>query len=255
MYGIFDSHAHYDDERFDSDREELLTRIHQGGVEYIMTIGADLATSRAAITLAEQYDFIYCAVGVHPEQAGEAPENYLEELRRMAAHPRCRAIGEIGLDYYWPENPAAEVQKRIFEEQLQLAKELDLPVVIHDREAHADTLEILRKHRPRGVMHCYSGSAEMVREVAALGMYIGFTGAVTFKNARKAPEAAAAVPEELLLIETDCPYMAPVPYRGHRCDSGMLPAVAQCLADIRGVTAAEIIDLTCRNAKTLFGIE
>lgn len=254
MKGIFDSHAHYDDSRFDEDREALLSRIHAEGVEYIMTIGADLPTSQAAVTLAQQHDFIYCAVGVHPEQAGEAPADYLTQLKCLAAERRCRAIGEIGLDYYWAENPPREVQKRFFEEQLLLARELELPVIIHDREAHADTLALLQKYRPRGVVHCFSGSAEMARQVAAMGMYVGFTGAITFKNARKAPEAAMAVPDDLLLIETDCPYMAPEPYRGHRCDSSMLPRVAERLAEIRGTTPEEILRLTRQNAMRLFGI-
>lgn len=254
MNGIFDSHAHYDDQRFEEDRAELLPRIHREGVEYIMTIGADLQSSRAACRIAEQYDFIYFAAGIHPEQAAEAPEDYLQALRRLAAHPKCRAIGEIGLDYYWAENPPKERQLALFEEQLLLARELELPVIIHDREAHADTMALLRKYRPRGVLHCFSGSAEMAGEVAALGMYIGFTGAITFKNARKAPQAAAAVPDDLLLIETDCPYMAPEPYRGKRCDSSMLPRVAERLAEIRGGSAEEIVQMTCRNARRLFGV-
>ena len=254
MNGIFDSHAHYDDERFDADRDELLQRIHREGVEYIMTIGSDLASSRAACRLAERYDFIWFAAGIHPEQAGDTPADYREALKELAAHPKCRAIGEIGLDYYWAENPPWERQQVLFREQVLLAKELGLPVIIHDREAHADTLEVLRELRPAGVLHCFSGSAEMAGEVAALGMYIGFTGAITFKNARKAPQAAAAVPDDLLLIETDCPYMAPEPYRGKRCDSSMLPRVAERLAEIRGGSAEEIVQMTCRNARRLFGV-
>lgn len=255
MTGIFDSHAHYDDPRFEEDRDALLSRIHGEGVEYIMTIGADLPTSEAALALAGRYPFVFAAVGVHPEQAGEAPSDYLARLRQLAEHPRVRAIGEIGLDYYWKENPPREVQRRFFEEQILLAKELSLPIIVHDREAHADTLAMLQKHRPRGVVHCYSGSAEMAREIAKLGMYLGFTGAVTFKNARRALEAAAVVPEDRLLIETDCPYMAPEPHRGKRCDSSLLPFVAEKLAEVRGVSAEEIIRLSCRNAKTLFGVE
>ena len=195
MNGIFDSHAHYDDERFDADRDELLESIHREGVEYIMTIGADLPTSYAARELAERYDFVYFAAGIHPEQAGDAPENYLEELKALAAHPKCRAIGEIGLDYYWAENPPKERQMELFRQQVLLAKELGLPVIIHDREAHADTLALLRELHPAGVLHCFSGSVEMAKEVAALGMYLGFTGAITFKNARRALETSD--PEEL----------------------------------------------------------
>lgn len=255
MNGIFDSHAHYDDQRFEEDRAELLSRIHREGVEYITTIGVDLQSSRAACRIAEQYDFIYFAAGIHPEQAAEAPEDYLQALRRLAAHPKCRAIGEIGLDYYWAENPPKERQLALFEEQLLLARELELPVIIHDREAHADTMALLRKYRPRGVLHCFSGSAEMACEAVRLGLYLGFTGAITFKNARKAPEAAKAIPEERLLIETDCPYMAPEPYRGRRCDSGMLPRVVQRLAELRGTTPQEIAAATNRNARRLFGME
>lgn len=254
MNGIFDSHAHYDDSRFDEDREQLLSRIHGEGVEYIMTIGTDLSSSRRALELAEEHPFIYAAVGVHPEQCGEAPADYREELIRMAASPRVRAIGEIGLDYYWEENPPIELQHRYFEEQLILARELDLPVIIHDREAHADTLEMIKRHRPRGVVHCYSGSAETARELVKLGMYIGFTGALTFKNARRAVEAAAVVSDDRLLIETDCPYMAPVPLRGKRCDSSMLSFVAEKLAEIRGTTPEEIVRLTAENAKALYGV-
>ena len=255
MNGIFDSHAHYDDERFDADRDELLQRIHREGVEYIMTIGSDLASSRAACRLAERYDFIWFAAGIHPEQAGDAPADYREALKELAAHPKCRAIGEIGLDNYWAENPPRERQQVLFREQILLAKELGLPVIIHDREAHADTLEVLRELRPAGVLHCFSGSAEMAGEVAALGMYIGFTGAITFKNARKAPQAAAAVPDDLLLIETDCPYMAPVPCRGQRCHSGLLPHTLAALAEILGISAEEAADLTCANAKRFYSIE
>lgn len=255
MNGIFDSHAHYDDPRFDEDREELLSRIHAEGVEYIMTIGADLPTSQAALTLAEKHPYLYAAVGVHPEQCGEAPANYLAEVRALAQNPRVRAIGEIGLDYYWEQNPLREVQLRFFEEQILLAQELSLPVIVHDRDAHADTLDMLQKHCPRGVVHCFSGSAETAKELLKLGMYLGFTGAVTFKNARRALEAAAVVPDDRLLIETDCPYMAPEPHRGKRCDSSLLPYVAEKLAEVRGQTPQEIVALTCRNAKTLFGIE
>ena len=255
MNGIFDSHAHYDDKRFDEDRDKLLNRMHRAGVEYIMTIGADRPTSYAARELAERYDFVYFAAGIHPEQAGDAPENYLEELKALAAHPKCRAIGEIGLDYYWAENPPRERQLELFRQQVMLAKELELPVIIHDREAHADTLEVLRELRPQGVLHCFSGSAEMAREVAALGLYLGFTGAITFKNARKAPQAAAVVPADRLLMETDCPYMAPVPCRGQRCHSGLLPHTLAALAEILGISAEEAADLTCANAKRFYGIE
>ena len=254
MNGIFDSHAHYDDERFDADRDELLESIHREGVEYIMTIGADLPTSYAARELAERYDFVYFAAGIHPEQAGDAPENYLEERKALAAHPKCRAIGEIGLDYYWAENPPKERQMELFRQQVLLAKELGLPVIIHDREAHADTLALLRELHPAGVLHCFSGSVEMMREVVRLGMYIGLGGAVTFKNARVPVEVAAAVPLDHLLLETDAPYMAPVPYRGKRCDSSMIAKTAERIAEIRQMPVEELLKATQQNASRLFGI-
>jgi len=254
LTGIFDSHAHYDDARFDADRAQVIGGLRAAGVQRVMNAASDLASSRAALELTRQYDFFWCAVGVHPEEALEAPPDYLQQLRELAAQPRVRAIGEIGLDYHWQTVPR-EVQKRLFEEQLALAAELDLPVIVHDREAHGDTLELLHRYRPRGVVHCFSGSAEMAREVTALGMYVGFTGAVTFKNARKPLEAAAAVPPDRLLLETDCPYMAPEPLRGRRCDSGMIPYTAAALAAALGTAPQQLVDRAARNACALFGIE
>ena len=251
---LFDTHAHYDDERFDADRDALLASMPERNVGLIVNPGCDLPTSRMAVALAEKFDFVYAAVGIHPENCGDFVPEQIDALRNLAKNPRVVAIGEIGLDYYWAENPPKERQMELFRQQVLLAKELGLPVIIHDREAHADTLALLRELHPAGVLHCFSGSVEMAKEVAALGMYLGFTGAITFKNARKAPQAAAVVPDDRLLIETDCPYMAPEPYRGKRCDSSMLPRVAERLAEIRGVTPEEIIASTCRNAKRLFGI-
>ena len=198
---IFDTHAHYDDERFDADRDELLESIHREGVEYIMTIGADLPTSYAARELAERYDFVYFAAGIHPEQAGDAPENYLEELKALAAHPKCRAIGEIGLDYYWEDNPPRAFQQTVFRKQLALAAELDLPVIVHDREAHGDCLAIIKEFPTvTGVFHCFSGSPEMAAELLKRGWYLGFDGPITYKNAKRAPEVAAITPLDLSLI-------------------------------------------------------
>ncbi len=253
MTGIFDSHAHYDDERFDPDREEVLEAIHRGGVEWIMNIGSDLPTSRMSVELAESHDYIYGAVGVHPHGAAEVPPDYLDQLRQLSRYPKVKAIGEIGLDYYYDREWEA-AQKRVFEEQLELAKELELPVIIHDRDAHQDTMELLRKHRPRGIVHCYSGSAEMALEILRLGMYIGFTGVVTFKNARRALEAAAVVPLDRLLVETDCPYMAPEPWRGKRCDSSMLTQVLRRLAEVKGVSPEELARITAENARRVYGI-
>ena len=251
---LFDTHAHYDDERFDGDREALLAGMPEKNVGLIVNPGCDISSSRTAVALAESFDFVYAAVGIHPENCADFVPEQIDALRQLAKNPRVVAIGEIGLDYYWAENPPRERQLELFRQQVMLAKELELPVIIHDREAHADTLEVLRELRPQGVLHCFSGSAEMAREVAALGMYLGFTGAITFKNARKAPQAAAVVPADRLLMETDCPYMAPEPYRGKRCDSSMLPRVAERLAEIRGESAEEIVESTCQNAKRLFGI-
>ncbi len=255
MNGIFDSHAHYDDERFDADRDELLQRIHREGVEYIMTIGADLPTSYAARELAERYDFVYFAAGIHPEQAGDAPENYLEELKALAAHPKCRAIGEIGLDYYWAENPPRALQQEVLRRQLGLAEELQLPVIIHDRDAHGDTMAIVREFpRVKGVFHCFAGSAEMARELIQMGWMLSFNGAATFKNAKKAPEVIAAAPLSMLMIETDAPYLTPVPHRGERNDSSYVRFVAEKIAQIKGLTPEEVEKATWENGRRFFGV-
>lgn len=251
--GIFDSHAHYDDPAFDPDRESLLASLAGAGVEAAMTIGADLATSQAAVALAERHPFLWAAVGVHPHGAAQLPPDWLQQLEGLSAHPKVRAIGEIGYDYHY-DGDWKEAQRAAFEAQLQLAARLEKPVVIHDREAHGDTLELLRKYRPAGVVHCYSGSAEMAKEVLSLGMYIGFTGVVTFKNARRALEAAGVVPLDRLLVETDCPYMAPEPFRGKRCDSTLLPHTIGRLAAVKGVSPQELADITNQNARRLFGI-
>ena len=254
LTGIFDSHAHYDQKRFDADREEVIAALAAAGVSRVMNAASDLPSSRDAMALAEQYPFFWCSVGIHPHEAEDAPADYLDQLRQLAKHPKVQAIGEIGLDYHYDFSPR-DIQRRVFEEQLILAKELDLPVIIHDREAHAETMELLTKYRPRGVVHCFSGSAEMAQQVAQLGMYVGFTGTVTFKNARKPLEAVAAVPEDRILMETDCPYMAPEPLRGRRCDSSMLPYTAAAMAAARGITPQQMVDIAARNACRLFGIE
>ena len=254
LTGIFDSHAHYDQKRFDADREEVIAALADAGVTRVMNAASDLPSSRDAMALAEKYPFFWCSVGIHPHEAEDAPADYLDQLRELSKHPRVKAIGEIGLDYHYDFSPR-DIQRRVFEEQLILAKELDMPVIIHDREAHAETLELLTKYRPRGVVHCFSGSAEMAAQVAQLGMYVGFTGTVTFKNARKPLEAVAAVPEDKILMETDCPYMAPEPLRGRRCDSSMLPYTAAAMAAARGITPQQMVDIAARNACRLFGIE
>ena len=254
MYrNIFDTHAHYTDRRFDADRLALLARLPEEGVSYVMLAGCDIADSRACIALAEQFPHVWCAVGIHPEQCSELPADWETQLREMAMHPKVRAIGEIGLDHHAAGYDAAW-QREVLLRQLALAKDLALPVILHVREAMGEMMDILREHRPAGVIHCFSGSAETAREAAGLGLYLGFGGTLTFQNARRAVEAAAAVPQERMLFETDCPYLAPVPHRGERCDSRMIAWVAERAAEIRGTDPQTLIDACCENAGTLFGI-
>ncbi len=251
---IFDSHSHYTDAAFDADRMELLSGFPDKGVIGCMVCGTQLEDSAAAIKLAEQFpSLIYTAAGIHPE-CPLPPENYIETLRSLAVNPCVRAIGEIGLDYHF-EGYDKAAQQRIFREQLVLAKELHLPVILHCRDAIGDMLAILREFAPLdGVMHCFPGSAETAREVLQMGLYIGFTGVITFKNARKPLDALRSIPPERLLIETDCPYMAPVPYRGQRCDSTMLTETAAVMAREKGLPLAEMCRITAENAARLFRI-
>ncbi len=254
MQNIFDTHAHYDDERFESDRDETLRRMKNGGVSHIINCGCDEKSSAFALSLADKYDFVYAAVGIHPENITSQSEDELSAICRMAHSEKAVAIGEIGLDYYWDDS-AKEKQKEIFIRQIIMANELEMPVIIHDREAHADTLEILEKYRPQGVLHCFSGSAETALQILKLGMYIGFGGSLTFKNAKKAVSVAEIVPLERILLETDCPYMAPVPMRGKRNESVYIEYVAERLAQIKGVSAQEVIDTAAENAVRLFKIK
>lgn len=251
---IFDSHAHFDDEKFNEDRDEILSSLPSKGISGVINCGTNLQTSEFSIELSEKFGFVYAAVGFHPHEVTEFDDASLLEVKRLAQNEKVVAIGEIGLDYYYDFSPR-EKQIEAFEKQLELAAELSLPVIIHNRDAHADTLEILKKHRPKGVLHCFSGSAEMAQEIIKLGMYIGLGGAVTFKNAKKPLDVAAVVPDELLLIETDCPYMSPVPFRGKRCDSTMIAYTAEKIAEVRGTTAQDILNLTAENAKRLFEIK
>ena len=255
MYSnIFDSHAHYDDSRFDEDRDELLSSLKDKGVSFVVNCGCDLKTCLKTIDMAEKYSFVYAALGVHPHEAEDTTEEDFQKIKELCSREKVVAIGEIGLDYHYDFSPR-DIQKEMFEKQLILANELGLPVIVHDRESHEDTMNLLKKHKPKGVVHCFSGSVEMAKEIVKLGMYIGLGGAVTFKNARKPREVAEIVPEDKLLIETDCPYMTPVPHRGKRCDSSYIPFTAEVLAEIRGVSAQDILDLTRKNANTLFGLE
>ncbi|MGN0162571.1 MAG: TatD family hydrolase [Candidatus Ornithomonoglobus sp.] len=254
---IFDTHAHYNDKQFDEDRDALLSSMNENGVGLIMNACSRLDEMPLILSLCEKYPFMYGAVGIHPEEVDDAAQGYLDRIREYAKHPKIKAIGEIGLDYHWTKETKAE-QRRILGEQVDLARELGLPVIIHDREAHGDCLSILKEHKAYecgGVFHCYSGSAEMVREVTEdLNMYVAFGGSLTFKNAKKARAAAAAVPLDRLLIETDCPYMAPVPYRGRRNSSLYLPEVVKLLAELTGLSAEEIERITEENGRKLFNI-
>ena len=251
---IFDTHAHYDDKAFDADREALLLECHRSGVGLILDPGCDAKSSRAAIDLAEKLDFVYAAVGIHPEELQSWDEDALSEIRSLVEHPRCVAIGEIGLDYYWDAEHKAE-QKLLFRWQIELALELNKPIIVHDREAHGDCLEIVREYPAlRGVFHCYSGSAEMAKELLKLGWYLGFDGPVTYKNARKTLEVLEICPLDRILIETDSPYLSPVPMRGKRNDSRNLRYVVGKIAEIKGASQQEIEEVTMENGKALFGI-
>ena len=234
---LFDTHAHYDDEAFDPDRELLLESLPQRGVALVLNPGCDLDSSRKAVSYATAYPHVYAAVGIHPENcAGFVPAD-IDVLRELARQPKVAAIGEIGLDYYWAENPPRELQQQVLRAQLALARALRLPVIFHDREAHGDSLAIVREFPDvTGVFHCFSGSPEMARELLDLGWYLGFDGPVTYKNARRAPEVAAVTPLDRMLIETDSPYMTPVPHRGERNDSAYVYLVAEKLAEWKGIS-------------------
>lgn len=250
----FDTHAHYDDDQFEFDREELLAALPERGVTLVLNPGCDLESSKAALLYAGTYDHVYAAVGWHPHSASEFDSSSADFIRESAKNPKVMAIGEIGLDYHY-NHSSPEQQMSAFTAQMELAGELSLPVIIHDREAHADCLEVISRYPDiRGVFHCYSGSAEMAEQLVRMGWYLSFTGAVTFKNARRSLEAIALIPNDRLLIETDAPYLTPIPNRGKRNDSTYLPAVAQVIADIKGLTLEEVAALTMENGKQFFGI-
>ena len=251
---LFDTHAHMNDPAFDSDREEMILGLKEKGVEYVMNVGCCLESSGDCIKLSEQYPFVYASVGTHPDSADEVNEEVLEQYRRMAQHPKVMAIGEIGLDYYYETIPR-QVQQKAFRMQLALAKEMDMPVIVHERNAHDDGMRIVKEFKGvTGVFHCYSGSAEMARQLVDMGWYIGFTGVLTFKNARKAVETAERIPLERIVLETDCPFMAPEPFRGKRNDPGYMYRMAERLAQIRGISVEKVHEVTMENAKRLYRI-
>ena len=250
----FDSHAHLDDARFQPDFDDILARMRENGVTGMMNIGCDLPSSERSVALAERYDWIWAAVGSHPDDAAQVDEARIEEYRALCEDPRVKAIGEIGLDYHY-EDPPRDVQQRAFRMQMKLAQELSLPVVIHEREAHEDGMRIISDFPDvTGVFHCFSGSYEMAKELVKRGWYIGFTGVVTFKNARKAVEVAEKIPLDRILIETDCPYMAPEPFRGCRNDPSLVPFVAKKIAALRGISAEAAAAATAETASRLFRI-
>ena len=251
---IFDSHAHYDSHKFDHDRTQVLSEfLPAHDVGCVINCGSDFASSEFSLKLAEEYDYIYAAVGVHPHEAEEAGEWDEARLTKLAMHEKCVAIGEIGLDYHYDFSPRP-LQKEWFERQMALANKLQKPIIVHDREAHAHTWELLKAHRPQGVVHCFSGSVEMARDILSLGMYIGLGGAVTFKNAKTPVEVAAYLPLDRILLETDCPYMTPVPYRGGRCDSSHIAVTAARIAEIKNITVEQLLAAAEENARRLFGL-
>ncbi len=254
MATIFDTHAHYYDKRFDEDRDDVLRAMLADSVGGIINCGTDIASSEKCLTLAERYDNTFAAVGFHPEDLEGASFDDLRVIEEYLSRDKVVAVGEIGLDYYWDASPRP-VQQEWFVRQMQLAKAHNMPVIVHDRDAHEDTLRLLKQEQPRGVLHAFSGSVEMAKEIVKLGMYIGLGGVVTFKNARKTVEVAQAIPLDRLLLETDAPYMAPVPFRGRRNDSTLIAFVASRIAEIRGTTAEEILAVTTENAKAVFGIQ
>lgn len=253
---IFDTHAHYDDDAFDEDRDELLSGMAAKNVEYIVNVGASIESSKRSIALAEKYPFIYAAVGVHPDEVGELNEEKFNRLREWTKHEKVKAVGEIGLDYYW-DKEKHDLQKHWFMRQMELAHEINLPIIVHSREAAKDTLDMIIAAKPldlSGIIHCYSYSVEQAREYLNMGYYIGIGGVLTFKNAKKLKEVAEYAPLSRIVLETDCPYLAPTPYRGKRNDSSMIAYVAEELAGIKQMPVEEVLRITNENGKKLYHI-
>ena len=250
----FDTHAHYDDERFDEDRGEILGAMVSAGVSLILNASSGLRSSRLSLEMSDTYPFVYAAIGVHPHDSKEMTDDSVGQLEKLLTHPKAKAVGEIGLDYHYDFSPR-DVQKKRFREQMELARHIKKPVIIHEREALQDTLEIIREFSDlRGVLHCFSGSWETAKTIIDMGWYLSFTGVITFKNARKAPEVIEKIPADRIMIETDCPYLAPEPMRGKRNSSLYLPYIAEKIAQIRGVSLEEAAALTMENGKRFFGI-
>ena len=253
MNHIFDSHAHYDDEMFDEDRELFIASLPKNDVCGVVNCAVDIESSYKCLELSKKYSFIFAAVGIYPHKTSNLDKNYIQTLESMLKEEKAVALGEIGLDYHYDFSPKSD-QIKAFDEQLALANKLNKPVIVHDREAHQDTLDLLKKYKPKGVIHCFSGSYETAKEIVKLGMYIGVGGAVTFKNAKKIVEVVQNIPIENILVETDAPYMTPVPFRGKRCDSSYIKYTAEKIAEIKGISAPEVLKSTAENACKLFGI-
>ena len=250
---IFDTHAHYDSNGFAADRDEILSALPAAGVGLVVDPGCELESSRAALALAERYSFVYAAVGIHPSDCAGTGEAEFAALRKLCGHEKVVAVGEIGLDYYWKDNPSKEFQQTVFRRQIELAIELDLPVIVHDREAHGDSLAIVLDYpEVRGVFHCFSGSPEMAEELLKRGWFLGFDGPITYKNAQKAPEVAAVTPLDRIVVETDSPYLSPAPLRGKRNDSRNLSYIIEKLAEWKGVSPEEMTRITRENGLRLF---
>lgn len=252
-HNIFDTHSHYDDEKFNPDREDLLKSFQSQGISHIVSCGCDIDTSEFNLDLSQKYDYFYFAAGFHPECLEGASLEDLVKIEELARNKKCVAIGEIGLDYHWMSS-SKEVQKQFFTSQIELARQMGLPVIVHDREAHGDTLDILKATKPKGVLHCFSGSKEMAKEIIKLGMYIGLNGVVTFNNARKSLEVVREIPLDRLVLETDCPYLAPVPCRGKRNDSSLIPHIAEKIGEVLGIEVQRLLDITNENAKRLYNL-
>ena len=254
---IFDTHAHYDDKAFDDDRDSLLSGLRDNGIGYVVNVTASMKDISTTIDLAHRYDHIYASVGVHPSEVGNLTEEDMDIIKERSSDKKVVAIGEIGLDYHYPDDPSADIQKKWFSRQIELAKEVGLPLIIHSRDAAKDTFDIMKENNAEeagGVIHCYSYSPEMAKEYVKLGYYIGVGGVVTFKNSRKLKETVEAIPIERILLETDCPYLAPSPHRGERNSSLYIPYIIEEIAALKGISKTEVEEITFENAKRLYGV-